>query len=393
MDQLRLDVGRLRLDTYQSGHACACGHEGTGEAEAEASCPCSEAVGHVGGLVSAIARSPARTLEAPARGASVDLLAWGTWIRVVVTDAAAMKTAEAMTRHWLDRVDRACSRFRPDSALEGLNRAFGCEVSVDPLLAEGLAIALEAAAVSGGLVTPTVGAAVANAGYDRTFSLLAGSSPSEVPRAVCTSQVSAARVTAWDAVRVDRENSTVWMPRGCRLDLGSTTKAWAADQLAQQIFDSLGCGVLVDLGGDLALSGPAPDGGWIVQVVDGSHESGSGPLVVLADGGLATSSTIVRRWMVGDQACHHIIDPRTGLPADDVWRTVSVTAARCVDANVASTAAVVLGEQGPLWLTALGLPARLVRRDGVVVTLNGWPDDEPTRFSEDRAQLAEVASP
>ncbi len=337
-------------------------------------------------------RTPAGALETPGGGAAIDLLAWGTWIRVVVTDAAVAAAAEATTRYWLDRVDRACSRFRPDSALEALNRSAGRTVSVEPLLAEALEVALGAAADSGGLVTPTVGAALSSAGYDRTFSLLASLSPSELPRAVCTNQVDAARVTAWDAVRVDRDAGTVWMPRGCRLDLGSTTKAWAADRLARTIFDGLGCGVLVDLGGDLAICGPAPERGWIVQVVDGAAESGSGPLVVLADGGLATSSTVVRRWMVGEQVCHHIMDPRTGLPADDLWRTVSVTAARCVDANVASTAAVVLGQQAPLWLTALGLPARLVRRDGEVVTLNGWPDEEPNAFPEDQPQLLEVAS-
>ena len=71
---------------------------------------------------------------------------------------------------------------------------------------------------------------------------------------------------------------------------------------------------------------------------------------------------------------HHVVDPMTGRPAAEVWRTVSVTAARCVDANTATTAAIVLGERAVGWLRALGLPARLVCADGRIIRLCGWPD-------------------
>jgi thiamine biosynthesis lipoprotein len=99
-----------------------------------------------------------------------------------------------------------------------------------------------------------------------------------------------------------------------------------------------------------------------------------GETVSIASGGLATSSTTVRRWSRGGIPVHHIIDPRTGLPAREVWRTVSVCAATCVDANTASTAAIVLGEHAPAWLARQGLPARLVRRDGGTVRIGGWPE-------------------
>ena len=100
-----------------------------------------------------------------------------------------------------------------------------------------------------------------------------------------------------------------------------------------------------------------------------------GPNVVVAmtSGGLATSSTTARRWVHGGRAMHHILDPSTGLPAESPWRTVTVAAATCADANTASTAAIVRGRSAPSWLHALGLPARLVRQDGVVHTVGGWP--------------------
>ena len=127
-----------------------------------------------------------------------------------------------------------------------------------------------------------------------------------------------------------------------------------------------GSPTLVDLGGDVATAGPAPAGGWVVRVTD-DHRAGpdaDGQSVTVSGGGLATSSTTVRRWRRAGRPVHHIVDPATGEPAAPVWRTVSVAAASCVDANTASTAAIVRGASAPQWLESLGLPARLVDPSG-----------------------------
>jgi thiamine biosynthesis lipoprotein len=118
-----------------------------------------------------------------------------------------------------------------------------------------------------------------------------------------------------------------------------------------------------------------PEGGWPIRVTD-DHRSGAsaeGQTIALAEGGLATSSTTVRRRRIGGDEVHHIVDPATGAPAREVWRTVSVAARTCVEANTASTAAIVRGEAAVEWLERAGLPARLVRRDGTVVPTCGWP--------------------
>ena len=101
-----------------------------------------------------------------------------------------------------------------------------------------------------------------------------------------------------------------------------------------------------------------------------------GPIVAITDRGLATSSTSVRRWQTDRGEAHHILEPRTGLPVATPWRTVTVAAATCVDANVASTAALVLGAEAVNRLASARLPARLVRRDGSVVRVAGWPPEE-----------------
>jgi len=103
--------------------------------------------------------------------------------------------------------------------------------------------------------------------------------------------------------------------------------------------------------------------------------SSSGQTVRIRAGGLATSTVTVRRWRRGATTVHHIVDPRTGRPAEEVWRTVSVAAASCLAANTASTAAIILGDAAPSWLEGRTLPARLVRTDGRAVRAAGWPED------------------
>jgi thiamine biosynthesis lipoprotein ApbE len=192
-------------------------------------------------------------------------------------------------------------------------------------------------------------------------------------------KVTARTIPGWRNMSLDGRILT--LPPGAELDLGATAKAWAADRSAQRIAHRLGCGVLVGLGGDIAVSGPPPQHGWRIRVQDVTGNPDDDPvgpyaLVAIAKGGLATSSTAARRWRRGGDVLHHILDPRTGLPAAPVWRTVSVAAGTCVDANAASTAAIVRGRDAMSWLARNLLPARLVDTKGAVFTVAGWPASE-----------------
>ena len=301
-------------------------------------------------------------IAAPTAGpAQVRLRALGTEVHVLVTEPALLAEAEARTRGWLDDVDRACSRFRDDSELLALRGSTG----VGPVLGGALRAALEVAELTDGLVVPTLGGALRAAGYDRTFDAL----PADGPAAVALPLPP----EAWRDVRLDGDVATV--PAGVQLDLGATAKAWAADVLAD-LLAGLGTGVLVNLGGDVAVAGPPPAGGWDVGVTDRP----GAPLVqvvTLEQGGLATSSTTARRWRRGGVVLHHVLDPVTGRPAPETWRCVTVAAPSCLEANAATTAAVVLGPDAPQWLTAVGHPALLVAADGSTTRLNGWPEDAP----------------
>lgn len=301
---------------------------------------------------------------------------FGTTAVLLVTSDQAAGPARAIADEILAAVDLACSRFRPDSELSRLNTADGGPVVVSPTFADVLAAALRAARITNGDVDPTCGAALAALGYDRDFAQVSAGRTDESARQI--SPISP--VPGWRCVHLDQQNRRVGLERGAQLDLGATAKAWAADRCAAQITAALGCGVLVSLGGDVAVAGQPPAGDWRIRVTD-DHAAPSwapGQTVAIRSGGLATSSTTVRTWTRGGQQVHHIVNPATGAPAASCWRTVSVAAGTCTDANTASTAAIIRGAAAPAWLHSLGLPARLVRHDGSVVTTAGWPGrDDP----------------
>jgi FAD:protein FMN transferase len=297
--------------------------------------------------------------------------ALGTYATLLTTDPAALDPAEVFLGAELRAVDAACSRFRTDSELWRVNHAGGRPVRVSSLLAEALSVALAAARATDGDVDLTCGGSLARLGYDRDFA--------QVREKTTTLRQPAAPAPGWRSVALDPLLREVWVPAGVVLDLGATAKALAADRAAVGIAAALGCGTLVNLGGDIRVAGDPPVGGWRVGIADDVDFDGSGSTdpdsqaVMVHDGGLATSSAAVRSWRRGEARFHHIIVPATGLPAQSCWRAVSVAAATCVDANTASTAAVIRGERAAAWLADLGLPSRLVRHEGEVVTVAGWP--------------------
>jgi FAD:protein FMN transferase len=286
---------------------------------------------------------------------------------VVVVEAAAVPEAERLMAAELEAIDCTCSRFRPDSELMRANDAAGRPTPISELLTEALGVALRAAEQTDGAVDPTVAPALVALGYDRDFAAMHADTGHDV-RGV--------PAAGWRNVTLDARQRVLRMSPGCRLDLGATAKALAADRAARAIAAQTGSPTLVDLGGDVATAGPAPAGGWVVHVTDDhrADPDADGQSVTVSGGGVATSSTTVRRWRRAGRVVHHIVDPATGEPAAPVWRTVSVAAASCVDANTASTAAIVRGASAPRWLASLGLPARLVAPDGSVVTVGAWPE-------------------
>lgn len=271
--------------------------------------------------------------------------------------------AEARLWHWLDAIDQSCSRFRPDSELTMLNARGDGKLS--PTLELALVAALESYDATGGLCDPTVLPALLALGYDVDYA--------ELARRGSTAPTAAVASPGRDAITLDLLAHHVSLARGCQLDLGASAKALAADLVADEVAPR--GGVLVEIGGDVAVRGRGPNGPWAIGVSDVLDITGDEPRVSVADAGVATSSTTTRAWLANGERVHHIVDPRTGACAAGPFVTATVSAESCVRANAFATAALLWGEDALYHLAQAGCAGRLVRSDGAVEYVGGWPQD------------------
>ena len=298
--------------------------------------------------------------------------AMGCQIQIIVeADTLAARRALAEVPAWFEAWEQALSRFRADSELSRLNAAAQeAPVAVSAVLWEVLAAARTAAQASGGLVTPTLLTALEAAGYDRSFDTLPAQQPSQPA-------MPAPAFTLDESVVVDEPAHTVRLLHGVRLDFGGVAKGWAADQAAQRL-GAYGP-ALVDAGGDIAVSGPRPnDEPWEISVASPLAPEDDLAQLWVTTGGVATSGRDYRRWQQGGVWQHHLLDPRTGRPAETDVLSATVLAPSAAEAEVAAKTALLLGSAAGLaWLAERpDLTGILVLEDGRVLhTLP--PDPEP----------------
>jgi thiamine biosynthesis lipoprotein len=303
-------------------------------------------------------------------GATARWEALGTYVHLTVGDAAALPEAQLLAERILLDVDVTCSRFRPDSDLSRANAGAGTWVDVDPLLVAATTAALHAAEVTDGLVDPCLGRALISLGYDQTINSVRARDPRE-----WVSEFERVRPQAWRSLAVDDEGR-IFVPEGTNLDLGATAKAWASDVIASAILEIVEVPSLVSLGGDIRIAQVSPRD-WPIRITERPGDE-EGELINLDGGGLATSSTQARRWTTRGGEFHHLIDPRNGLPALGPWRTVSATGPTALAANIATTAALVLGDEAVPWFVDHDVTARLIANDGSVTHVGAWPTGEDT---------------
>jgi len=294
----------------------------------------------------------------------------GTTATVVVQRADHVGPAESILRTEIDAFDRACSRFRDDSELAMVHAHGGEAVRVSAVLFEALDVACEVARRTAGAVDPTIGNAIAALGYDRDLR--------EVVQEGNSLLLELSPAVGFAHVHLDRSRRTVRIPRGVKLDLGSSAKALIADRAAARIAGHIGAGVLVSIGGDVAVAGSPPREGWAIAIATASATppEAADHVVGIRSGGMASSSPSVRTWNLGDREAHHILDPLTGDCVSPYWSLASASGDSCVSANALSTAAVVWGEDALWRLREFDQAVRLVRHDGRVFYLNGWPEEQ-----------------
>ncbi|MGC4933599.1 FAD:protein FMN transferase [Gordonia sp. DT30] len=311
-------------------------------------------------------------------GSSTTFPAIGTSVTVVATVADALAEATALTRRRLTELDRAASRFRADSELAQINSISAALAHTDPhahlsvavgrVLAACLSAAVHTERLTDGLVCASLGADLAACGYDDDLAVVRARPAADTEN---RSPVAAGPPVP-HRLTFDEQRRRLTITAGVALDLGASAKAWAADTIAAELARHGKGGFLVNLGGDIAVAGDVPMGGWAIGVrgpddIDVGAVRGTGQA-------FATSSTLLRTWHHHGSRQHHIIDPRTGGPAATRWAQITCAAPTAVQANAASTAAIIHDAGAPQWLCEREIPACLISTDRRIITTPGWPD-------------------
>ncbi|HVB63579.1 MAG TPA: FAD:protein FMN transferase [Nitrolancea sp.] len=297
----------------------------------------------------------------PARFAAL-----GTTIEVITTDPARLADVVRHVQGCIADIDRTFSRFRSDSELIRLERSSGRPQRASGLFLELLDLSYRAFESTDGWFDLTIRDALEASGYDRSIEWLEVEGPGPARLARPAGQ--------WHLINYDRDRGLIELRDGVRLDFGGIGKGFAVDY-ALRTLPSGSSGVLVNAGGDLAVRGPAPEGGWICEVA-ATENSATEETILLREGAIATSGLGRRQWLRDGRPLHHLIDPRTGEPGESPWRIVTVVARSCVAAEVAAKVAWLRGTEGPDWLESLGLSGRFATIDGRVQVAGSWPRQE-----------------
>jgi thiamine biosynthesis lipoprotein len=273
-------------------------------------------------------------------------------------DSQGAEKALASVPEWFEEWEQALSRFRPSNELDRLNRSNGLPMAVSATLWEVFQAARRAEKFTAGLVTPTVLDALVLAGYDRPFDSLSAIQSGD-------GYALPGLPGPCGAIIWDEPTRSLILTENTHLDLGGVAKGWAADQALQRL--SRFGPALVNAGGDIAISGPTSDGQpWPIGIDDPFQEGAHFETLKLEKCGVATSGKDYHRWLKDGLWHHHIIDPRSGLPADTDVMAATVVAPDVLEAEAAAKAALILGSRAGIeWLEAdSGLAGILVLENG-----------------------------
>ena len=309
----------------------------------------------------------------PAGIARTQFRAMGTIVSLLLPETQS-EEGTALVQDLFDEWEYTLSRFLPDSELSQLNKRAGAYVMVSSLLYNVMEEALEAARATGGLYDPTLLYQLQQMGYDRSFDMLDLQQNAHEQEAHLGGD--------WRSIELDRYRQWIHLPEGVGVDFGGIAKGMAVDAALALLRKEGMTPAMVNAGGDLSVAGtPSGASSWPIAVENRvsereneGQENKSPWLVPLQYGSMATSGIARRHWQQGDTMRHHLIDPRTGVSAQNDMESVSVVAARCEQAEVAAKVAFLLGmERGSEFLHNHGLAALLVQRDGTWKTVGSWP--------------------
>src|SRR2546429_4127916 len=298
----------------------------------------------------------------PAGMGRAEFWAMGTTISFLLPENR-LKVGTSVVRSLFSEWEQTLSRFLPESELSRLNAHAGEVVVVSDLLFGVLSIAVAAAQATHGVYDPTLLGQLVRLGYDRSFDTLPASLPD--------TKFHIEPGGGWRGRYLDNSKRIVRLPAGVGLDFGGIAKGMAVDAALERLRSKGIDTALVNAGGDLAVMGlPPAEEQWQI-VVPGKDTFWSIPL---RQGAMATSGIARRHWQQGKHQRHHLLDPRTGEPAQTNLWSVTVAADRCEQVEVAAKVAFVLGsKEGATFLRDRQLAGLLVHVDGTWEATEAWP--------------------
>ncbi len=257
-------------------------------------------------------------------------------------DSAQVAQGFRQAEQMVHDLERRFTRFQPDSELSALNRSAGGWFQASPELYEVMQLSLSYFENTGGLFNPGVLVALEQSGYDRSMTEIRAAGSSLPARAAAAIY----QPPAFDQVELDPERGAIRLPDGMRVDLGGIAKGWIAERAAKRL-SRYASACAVNAGGDLYASGEPLDGPtWPVGLEDPFHPERDLAVLSIRQGAVATSTVTRRTWKQGRQERHHIIDPRTGLPSNSSWASVTAITSHATQAEVLAKALLIAGPEG-----------------------------------------------
>jgi FAD:protein FMN transferase len=279
---------------------------------------------------------------------------------VCVPETRSAEAEQALTRvqNIFVRMEKRFSRFLETSELTQLNQSSGNAFKASADLFNSTAASLKAAQITNGIVDPCILPDLLAAGYDCSYELLGNSrNVSSVDRKVLEHP--------WKDILLIPGTHSIFLPKGCSLDLGGIAKSWTVDRAARRL--NIFQNYAINAGGDMVVQGRQVDGSpWKVGIEDPLKRRITLGVLELSGGAVCTSSVMQRRWKVSDIWMHHLIDPRTGLPADSGIIACTVVAGTALLAETLAKAALILGPRDGLQLIEKHAPAQ-----GMLIMENG----------------------
>jgi thiamine biosynthesis lipoprotein len=251
--------------------------------------------------------------------------------------AQAFESAQS----FIERSEQRFTRFKETSELSALNRSAGDWFTVSPELLDVLILALECHRATNGIFDPAILPDLQAVGYTRSFDQLLERGADAVPAVRPRSK----RIP-FDAIDIDSLQGQVRLPEGMQIDLGGIAKGWIAEKAANKLAEySTVCGV--NAGGDMFLIGqPHGHTTWEIALEDPRNPIQDLMTLLVEGGAVATSSVVKRSWKQDDIQRHHLIDPRTGEPAQTPWLSVTVFAPKAVLAETFAKSILIAGPAG-----------------------------------------------